>query len=997
MKYLSKREEFLKEYRKINEAFDMSGSGSGPMGNDINWGDSLIGRLINSTIRVAKIKYNAMKVDTLLNDFKAQLDLILVESLSRDDRSEFFILQLKGFLNQVDNICTSTKEEKEKLEDLLGSSDGNSLWDPKNPMRGKWDNIVKDGLLRTIHDRIEFDFNEEIVKVAGFDKDSMANSISDLIDILREYAYILDNPGATPTPRKTFPVRFYGLLKKYKNLFMNQNNSFKLKGYLKFIKEKDENIKPIDDSIEKKANLVFVENFRTIADIYIMYHKQKEESRKAYKPTKKEDISKLSAEELKAKLNDPAYSKEKEKIKELILQKEKGNNESIDYSFLLENKSNPILTSIKSLYNVIRSEGGEEAIKDLKNIKSLPSGQVMQVNLMNLMNKLYRRVRRDLSNKFNLGIADSTNTSHLYEKMDVLLGKESLGKAIVNLYSATKDVDLNTIGSFKDSILRFNKTMQICLEPSLLSQKKQDDSTQKQAQSQVDEEWGFLSEILNSFERDINDSEKEGLISKLNKGQVGKVVDEIIKNTEQDGEDRKESNELLSNVEKITKGEERTTESLKIYENVSNLNIDGLWRKWVKDTGIPENLIRVTQQEIDKLDAMLKGKMDSGVLTFNPRKTPDPIINIIRIFKRAHDLYYTDVIPSGRGNGRVSNKTFREYEKLGTGTTSQSGANEPGYGPWAVKSIRNTWVDGVTKILEDQEYRKIFANKNFRVAGSEDTFNESISYRRYIKLILEEIEDKDDKSPKSQGQILFDFITDMLSKDTAVNFDKERNTLLKKYFGSSITLDKEADKGRERDAPRPTIPTDPNDDKTIFWYPISRYGVDIININSDEGPVIMLPYVNINSGANTELMKFHIIKQKKITGKKSGTDHYCYIVKIFKEVKDWKSGKTQYDNFKVSNDDEVGITEAIGILHKTSGIKDKGLTSGKLKLIYIVNKSLSGLQEIEIQSTSSFNKSVPSVLYKKDVKEIQIQEKEDDINPLLNEISKLEKEMENAL
>jgi molybdopterin-guanine dinucleotide biosynthesis protein len=358
MRYINNRNTFIKKWKEdinISESFDMSGSG--PLGNEIAWGDSLIGRLINSTIRVAKIKYDAKKVNTLLNDFKAQLDLILVESLSRDDRSEFFILQLKGFLNQVDNVCTSTKDEKEKLEDLLGSSDGNSLWNPKNPMRGKWDDIVKDGLLRTIHDRIEFDFNEEIIKVAGPNKEDITNSISDLIDELREYAYVLDNPGATPTPRKTFPVRFYGLLKKYKNRFMKVNTSFKLKGYLQFIKETEEKIKPVDESIEKKANLVFVENFKTIADIYMMYDKQKA-YRKAYKPTKKEDISKLSAEELKAKLNDPAYSKEKEKIQELILQKEKGNNESIDYSFLLENKSNPILTSIKSLYNVIRSEGG---------------------------------------------------------------------------------------------------------------------------------------------------------------------------------------------------------------------------------------------------------------------------------------------------------------------------------------------------------------------------------------------------------------------------------------------------------------------------------------------------------------------------------------------------------------------------------------------------------------------------------------------------------------
>ena len=65
MKYLSNRDEFLKrsinkinEYKsledkdlvKINEDVE----NSGPFANDIPWGDSLLGRLINSTIRKAK-------------------------------------------------------------------------------------------------------------------------------------------------------------------------------------------------------------------------------------------------------------------------------------------------------------------------------------------------------------------------------------------------------------------------------------------------------------------------------------------------------------------------------------------------------------------------------------------------------------------------------------------------------------------------------------------------------------------------------------------------------------------------------------------------------------------------------------------------------------------------------------------------------------------------------------------------------------------------------
>jgi hypothetical protein len=46
----------------------------------------------------------------------------------------------------------------------------------------------------------------------------------------------------------------------------------------------------------------------------------------------------------------------------------------------------------------------------------------------------------------------------------------------------------------------------------------------------------------------------------------------------------------------------------------------------------------------------------------------DPVIEICKIFNRAHKLHTTQVIPSGRNNGKVSNMTFREYTSFGGGT-----------------------------------------------------------------------------------------------------------------------------------------------------------------------------------------------------------------------------------------------------------------------------------------------------------------------------------------
>jgi len=883
MRYINKREVFIEDWKnkskvnksKVNEAFDMGSSG-GPLGNDINWGDSLIGRLISSSIRVATIKYNAKKVDTLLKDFKAQLDIILIESLARDNRSEFFILQVKAFFNRIDNVCFSTKDEKAKLRDLLGSDVGNNLFDPKNPDKGNWDEWVKDGLLMATHDRIQ-DIDEEIMKVAGLGKDSILGTLTVLIDTLREYAYKLDNPGYLITPRQVFFIKLFGLLKKHKDkIFDNQSFNFKIKSYFQFIKEQN--------SAEENPISLFRKNFTFIQEIFKEY------------------------------------------------------------------SSNEMETPFSELCKYIKEKDGEKYLEEIYND-----------------NEKIKKLYLDIRNK----------------KPD-----NDLAVRILNLYkNDNKDNKFKIIPAFKESM---KKCLEINLEKFQEQEKAQGQTQgQTQAQGQTQGQNKELKKKLGEDENKIDDEEKVKIVDELGQDKTTNILTKL-KDKEMSDEDKKEIEELLAQVDKFFN--EPVKESYRLNENVNALDINGLWVKWIEDTKIPKSFINVSQQEIDKLDAMLKGKVDSGVLTFNPKKTPDPIINIIRIFKRAHDLYYTDVIPSGRTGGKVSNKTFRQYEKLGTGTTSQNDANSPGYGPWAVKKIRNAWVDGVTKIIEDQEYRKIFANKNFRVLGSEDTFNESLSYKRYIKLILE---DSEDKSPKSQGQILFDFITDMLSKETAANFDKERNVLLKKYFGSSIAPDK-AEKGGESGAPRPPIPTDPAVDKTLFWYSIQNYAVKVDRLSSKEGPIIMLP-VAVSAG-NTVVLKFHIIGETTLqdTG---GVNKKCYFIEIFETVDDWKTGK--YDTFKIDNDDEpTSFTpkKGFGIINKkvSDDITGVNLKRSKINLVCLNNNSAVYF-DIEVKDSSATTKSFPSVLYKKDGNLMQVQEEKKGSPIQQADKQKLEAEMKKHL
>ena len=79
MKYLNKRDEFIKnkiQFKKINE--DTS-SGAGPFSNDVGWHDSLLGRLIDHTIRKAKIRYKANRMDRLIKQLNDEFERINAE------------------------------------------------------------------------------------------------------------------------------------------------------------------------------------------------------------------------------------------------------------------------------------------------------------------------------------------------------------------------------------------------------------------------------------------------------------------------------------------------------------------------------------------------------------------------------------------------------------------------------------------------------------------------------------------------------------------------------------------------------------------------------------------------------------------------------------------------------------------------------------------------------------------------------------------------------
>lgn len=139
----------------------------------------------------------------------------------------------------------------------------------------------------------------------------------------------------------------------------------------------------------------------------------------------------------------------------------------------------------------------------------------------------------------------------------------------------------------------------------------------------------------------------------------------------------------------------------------------------------------------------------------------DPIIEIVRLFNRAWRIHTPGVIPSGRTGGRVSNSVFREYEYMGSG--SPGSPSEPGGGPYRNIELYDNWFESVQDILSDTKYRPIF---------SENTV---------LKFTNEETGQEGDEISKG-GKILLKFINELLSDNKMYKEGGAMSKFIKEYF-----------------------------------------------------------------------------------------------------------------------------------------------------------------------------------------------------------------------
>ena len=205
----------------------------------------------------------------------------------------------------------------------------------------------------------------------------------------------------------------------------------------------------------------------------------------------------------------------------------------------------------------------------------------------------------------------------------------------------------------------------------------------------------------------------------------------------------------------------------------------------------------------------------------------DPIIKIVDLFQQAHQLYFTPQIPTGRPLGKVSQKTYLEYTYVGkeSGGSQWTEERAPN-GPFIVNSIFNKWRDGIEKIFQDKEMRKIFANSKFKVKNT--TVVEEPNKQTKLESIqfINEAEEATatPTGNDKQGQIIFTFMRNMLDKNKLADFDSNKSKLMFDYFGiKGDSVDKQTYNGTSIQKNKRDV-----EPKTFYWQVAGRPEYDKI-------------------------------------------------------------------------------------------------------------------------------------------------------------------------
>src|SRR5574344_269910 len=687
LKYLEKFED-INKYNKIYE--------ENPFENDMRFGDTLLGRLINSTIRKIKIGANIARMKIVNERLKLAFDGILldsdIESMADEDRKKMSLITLYKIIEEIDkkvkqleidNNDNKTDDIKIDINELKLLTNSAITENEKNINDNKKDIATKLNEFKSLLD--EYEEKNSNTQPNNIEiKEKFAKNVSTIISNISSISKIVSNNDNT-TPN---------------NIKSNSNNI---------------SINNIDNTtpnnIKSNSNNISINNI--------------DNTNTNTKTPSSESFKYKSYERMFEDANpttDNIINATSSTINTTMNNNNNNNNNNTSTTSTINSVDDN--TNTNNGNNINNKTPEQKAYDKLKNA-------FKQAGWLNDNLKLSNGLSVTETMKIIDSYADKTDehimmnkedTNYTYNSAMIVIGRQvSKNFAIYGIddkiYESNSYVTLFTNDVPKAISLVLKEIRGLNKKPELLSK---------------------LTNI-SQYVTDISDA-SEDMTNDLSK------IDDIIEK-EKDNKEKQNKNEHLitdynTYIRLYEADENNTTADNKVINNeddeisdpIEKDYFDKVIDKWRKEFDMKQFVIDET--EVDKLNKKLDAiDEDADNVTVLHR---DHIIDVIKVFHRAYKLHTTQVIPTNRSHGRVSNKTFMEYTSFGGGTPNNAG--ESG-GPYRNNAIFNQFENCVLNIEKDKKYQKIFRNSTV-------------------------LKTDDDKIIPKAGTNLIKFMNDMLDGET---------------------------------------------------------------------------------------------------------------------------------------------------------------------------------------------------------------------------------------
>ena len=670
MRHLHSRDNYLKNIneRKIIQQDKMledlttklileeNAPGSGAFGNNVKWGDSLLGRFINFVIRKIGVGVDMGRISLVSKQMKSQFERLVSESairtLSKEDQEDISKVQISSILGVLKK-SVDDGEKVGKIKDITQSTiDNLELLEVSEKSEES-----KKVIIAALEEFLKF-----LEKYK--DSDGKGGPLSEDADKTTDDAEESEKgkPGDKISIKTGYPTMVKNL--KALSLVLANYKKFKPKAIISapedyfYITKGGETIETIQKDVKINKNKLAIEQIWSA-------------NAKTLEPyTIKADKSKMDKNKLQLGKDI--------KIK-LALVKE---------SFIFE--EGPIQTTMVGDKSGIGTGGSKD-----RNV-----GTGKEDHLTQAYNKLKKscEILEDPKDK-GIGVTFDflkTITDKSVDEESKLVIK-SLYKEILRYLIGDKKATLNAPADslFVESIDTIkDKNKKIIVAEKIAR------FTMRAIQFDGQNLYAGLGDLGKPLQQFV-DSMKE--LKKIDPEELKEVVkkqeSKLLKYDsyltlirEAEGDDAQ-----VKGDEAQAQGENKEDKSTEISKEI----------KEYFDENLDFDAFLLSEEEVKEVEEKVEdaSKKQGKSIVINGM---NPIVEIVRLFNRAYKLHTTDVIPGARTDGAVDRLTYNEYTTFGSSSGNPSATE---HGPYRHKKTFNIWEDAVFDILADTRFSPVFAKE----------------------------------------------------------------------------------------------------------------------------------------------------------------------------------------------------------------------------------------------------------------------------------------------